>query len=73
MKSNFTAFVFFVAISTLFTINNLLADKIKIIEHPKSITEYQGKTVTTSNIQQGIYVLYIETNFGIRTTKVVIF
>jgi hypothetical protein len=48
MKLSFTVFFIFVTISILFTINNLLADNIKIIEQPKSITECQGKQVTLS-------------------------
>ena len=48
MKLSFTAFIIFVTISILFTINILRADNIKIIEQPKSITECQGKHVTLS-------------------------
>jgi hypothetical protein len=48
MKSSFTAFILFLTISILFTINNLLADNIEIIEQPKSVTECKDKQVTLS-------------------------
>ena len=48
MKSSLTVYLISISLQILFFCEYVFADNIKIIEHPKSITECKGKSVTLS-------------------------